>query len=95
MIIFTSAATDFEVNHTPLASLVFPRRRMTQHGASELLQGVFGKEKNPCRLVYGCRKPSARHSSRVGSHFRGGGERILMRGPTARNARRGRRRSLQ
>jgi hypothetical protein len=59
MIIFTSAATDFEVNHTPLASLVFPRRRMTKHGASELLQGVFGKEKNPCRLVYGCRKPSA------------------------------------
>lgn len=22
-------------------------------GASELLQNVFGKEKNPCRLVYG------------------------------------------
>jgi hypothetical protein len=22
-------------------------------GASELLQGVFGREKNPCRLVYG------------------------------------------
>jgi hypothetical protein len=45
MIIFTSAATDFEVNHTPLASLVFPRRRMTNYGASELLQDVFGKEK--------------------------------------------------
>jgi enamine deaminase RidA (YjgF/YER057c/UK114 family) len=22
-------------------------------GASELLQDIFGKEKNPCRLVYG------------------------------------------
>ena len=73
MIIFTSAATDFGVNHTPLASLVFPRMRMTNYGASELLQDVFGKEKNPCRLVYGCRKPSARHSSRGGGHFRGGG----------------------
>jgi hypothetical protein len=72
MIIFASAATDFEVNHTPLASLVFPRRRMTNYGASELLQGVFEKEQNPCRLVYGCRKPSARHSSRVGGHFRAG-----------------------
>lgn len=47
MIIFTSAATDFEVNHTPLVSLVFPRRRMTNYGTSELLQDVFGKEKNP------------------------------------------------
>jgi hypothetical protein len=47
MIIFTSAANDFGVNHTPLASLVFPPRRMTNYGASELLQDVFGKEKKP------------------------------------------------
>ena len=26
-------------------------------GASELLQNVFGKDKNPCRLVYGVASP--------------------------------------
>jgi enamine deaminase RidA (YjgF/YER057c/UK114 family) len=39
-------------------------------GASELLQGVFGRDKNPCRLVYGVRRlPSAGLST--GNHFRG------------------------
>jgi YjgF/chorismate_mutase-like, putative endoribonuclease len=41
--------------------------------ASELLQDVFGKDKSPCRLVYGVPKPSARHPGRAGNHFRGGG----------------------
>jgi len=30
--------------------------------ASDLLQDVFGKDKNPCRMVYGCREPSTRHT---------------------------------
>jgi enamine deaminase RidA (YjgF/YER057c/UK114 family) len=35
-------------------------------GASELLQDIFGKGKNPSRLVYGVAKPSAGHSGRAG-----------------------------
>ena len=35
--------------------------------ASELLQDVFGKDKNPSRLVYGVRKPPTRHPSRTGA----------------------------
>jgi enamine deaminase RidA (YjgF/YER057c/UK114 family) len=38
--------------------------------ASELLQDVFGKEKNPCRLVWR-RKSPARHPGRAGSHLGG------------------------
>jgi enamine deaminase RidA (YjgF/YER057c/UK114 family) len=41
-------------------------------GASELLQDVFGKEKNPCRLVYGVASLPLRHPGRAGNHFRGG-----------------------
>jgi len=38
-------------------------------GASELLQDVFGKEKNPSRLVYGGSEPSARRAGRAGIDF--------------------------
>jgi len=41
-------------------------------GASELLQDVFGKDKNPSRLVYGVASLPG-HAGRAGSHFRGGG----------------------
>ncbi|MGB7726825.1 MAG: RidA family protein [Candidatus Acidiferrum sp.] len=34
-------------------------------GASELLQDVFGKDKNPSRLVCGVASPSARRPSRT------------------------------
>jgi hypothetical protein len=37
----------------------------------ELLQDVFGKDKNPSRLGEWRRKPSARHSGRAGNHLRG------------------------
>ena len=40
--------------------------------ASELLQDVFGKEKNPCRLSVWRRKPPAGHTGGTGNHFRGG-----------------------
>jgi enamine deaminase RidA (YjgF/YER057c/UK114 family) len=36
-------------------------------GASELLQDVFGKDKNSSRLVYGRCQPSAWHPGRAGS----------------------------
>jgi hypothetical protein len=36
-------------------------------GASELLQDIFGKDKNPSRLVYGVASPSACHPGRTGS----------------------------
>ena len=36
-------------------------------GASELLQDVFGKEKNPCRLRVRRREPSVRYPGRAGS----------------------------
>jgi enamine deaminase RidA (YjgF/YER057c/UK114 family) len=39
--------------------------------ASELLQDVFGKNKNPCRLVYGVAS-LPRHPGRAGGYFRGG-----------------------
>ena len=38
--------------------------------ASELLQDVFGKDKSPCRLVYGVASLPL-GSGRVGNHFRG------------------------
>ena len=40
--------------------------------ASELLHEVFGKEKNPCRLVYGVASLPLGAPGRAGSHFRGG-----------------------
>jgi len=45
-------------------------------GASELLQDVFGKEKNPCRLVYGV--ASLPLGTPVGNHFRGGAQEMKL-----------------
>jgi enamine deaminase RidA (YjgF/YER057c/UK114 family) len=49
-------------------------------GASELLQDVFGKDKNPPTRVWRS-QPSARHQRRVGNHFRVSGVRQLGRRP--------------
>ena len=41
--------------------------------ASELLQDVFGRDKSPCRLVYGVASLPLGTPGRAGSHFRGAG----------------------
>jgi enamine deaminase RidA (YjgF/YER057c/UK114 family) len=38
-------------------------------GASELLQSIFGEDKNPCRLVYGVGQSPARNAGGTGSDF--------------------------
>jgi enamine deaminase RidA (YjgF/YER057c/UK114 family) len=43
--------------------------------ASELLQDIFGKDKSPCRMVYGVASLPLGTPDRAGNHFRGCGVR--------------------
>jgi pimeloyl-ACP methyl ester carboxylesterase len=47
--------------------------------ASDLLQDIFGKEKNPCRLVYGVASLPLGTPGRTGNHFRGRAVRQVSR----------------
>jgi enamine deaminase RidA (YjgF/YER057c/UK114 family) len=52
------------------ASSDFREHPQVARGASDLLQDVFGKDKNPSRPDFWRRQPSAQHLGRAGTHFR-------------------------